>query len=509
MLSSEYTGFRTERRKFPGRFTLLLCLSLLGFAVMGYHPGLEDDGIYLSAIKSDLNPALYPHQDSEFFRLQLEATGFDNAAANFVRVTHIPVAPSEMLWQLGCIALILLACLQIAETLFAGEEALVHWAGVAMVAAMFTLPVAGTALFLLDQHLHPRNVAAALILAAVSRILANRYWQAAALLVLAFVMHPIMAADGISFSIILMLALSDPIRVVGIAFRTEGTAAFAFASIVPHWVFESPNPLWKKALDTRAYYYLYKWTWYEWLGAIAPIALFWWLWRFAQKRNQALLARFALAVFMYAVFQQAIAMLMLGFPSLVRLTPLQPMRYLQLVYFFFVLIAGCFAGKHILKANIWRWAVFLLVFNGSMFAAQRAEFSSSQHIEWPGRAPSNTWIQAFQWIRNNTPTSAYFALDPRYLQAPGEDYHSFRALAERSQLADEIKDAAAVTQVPELGPLWYRQVEAQQGWSSFQLANYERLKSEFGTDWTLVSLPAPAGLDCLWHNEKLAVCRIP
>ena len=66
------------------------------------------------------------------------------------------------------------------------------------------------------------------------------------------------------------------------------------------------------------------------------------------------------------------------------------------------------------------------------------------------------------------PTNAYFALDPRYLDEPGEDFHSFRALAERSQLADAIKDAAVVTQVPELGPVWNRQVQAQQGWKHFQ-----------------------------------------
>jgi hypothetical protein len=202
-------------------------------------------------------------------------------------------------------------------------------------------------------------------------------------------------------------------------------------------------------------------------------------------------------------------MLMLGFPSLVRLTPLQPMRYLHLVYFFLALIAGCLLGKYLLKASVWRWAVFLLVFHGSMFAAQRAEFSSSQHIEWPGRAPSNPWLQAFAWIRGNTPTNAYFALDPRYLEAPDEDYHSFRALAERSQLADAIKDTAVVTQVPELGPAWDRQVEAQKGWKNFHLADFERLKAEFGVDWVLVSYPPPAGLNCRWHNESLSVCEIP
>jgi hypothetical protein len=144
-----------------------------------------------------------------------------------------------------------------------------------------------------------------------------------------------------------------------------------------------------------------------------------------------------------------------------------------------------------------------------MFAAQRTQFSGSQHIEWPGRTPANPWTQAFAWIRGNTPTDAYFALDPRYLEAPGEDFHSFRALAERSQLADEIKDTAVVTQIPSLGPVWDRQVEAQRGWKDFHLADFERLKAEFGVDWVLVPNIPPAGLACRWHNDTLAVCQIP
>jgi len=185
------------------------------------------------------------------------------------------------------------------------------------------------------------------------------------------------------------------------------------------------------------------------------------------------------------------------------------MRYLHLVYFFLALTAGCLLRKYLLKAVVWRWALFLILFNGTMFAAQRAQLGGTYQIEWPGRTTANPWIQAFEWIKANTPTNAYFALDPRYLAAPGEDYHSFRALAERSQLADAIKDTAVVTQVPELGPDWERQVQVQQGWGNFQIADFERLKMEFGVDWVLVGYPQPAGLDCHWHNASLAVCQIP
>jgi uncharacterized membrane protein len=229
----------------------------------------------------------------------------------------------------------------------------------------------------------------------------------------------------------------------------------------------------------------------------------------ARKRGETLLARFALAAFVYGVFQQAVAIVMLGTPALIRLTPLQPMRYLHLLYYFMPLIAGCLLGKYLLKSSIWRWAVFLLVINAGMFAAQRDLFAGSEHLELPGRSTANPWLQAFAWIRQNTPVNAYFALDPQYMAAPGEDYHSFRALAERSQLADALKDTAVVTQVPDIGPVWERQVAAQEGWTHFQLADFERLKAEFGVNWVLVSYPQPAGLACEWHNDLLTVCRVP
>ena len=136
-------------------------------------------------------------------------------------------------------------------------------------------------------------------------------------------------------------------------------------------------------------------------------------------------------------------------------------------------------------------------------------FAASPHLELPGRQSANSWLQAFAWIRANTPEDAYFALDPYYLSAPGEDYHGFRALAERSQLADPLKDGAVATQVPALAPEWQRQVAALRNWPSFQSADFERLRGQFGVTWVLASDPPPPGLDCRWHNGVLSVCRLP
>jgi hypothetical protein len=521
---------------------LILFFTLMGFAVMGYHPGLEDDGVYLAAVKARLDPTLFAH-NANFFRLQMQATVFDGAMAGLVRATHVPLAWAELFWQLACLYAILWACHSIARRLFPDPRA--QWAGVATVAALFTLPVAGTALYLADQHLHPRNAAAALIFLAISRILAGRRAQAALLLLGAALVHPLMAAFGFSFCAILALALLDSVharvvslhsralslqaRVLSPGDRPMGASRGKAAALVPlAWVLQPANPAWLRALDTRVYCHLAQWTWYEWLGALAPLALFAVLGRMAAKndfagRGEKTLARFALAVFAYGVFQQALAVALLAPARWVRLLPLQPMRYLQLVYFLMALVAGCLLGKFLLRASAWRWAAYLVLLNGTMLSAQLASFPNDgygdAHLELPGMQPANPWLEAFAWIRTNTPKDAYFALDPDYLRTPGEDYHGFRALAERSSLADAVKDAGVATQVPELAPVWASQVAATQGWSRFTPADFERLKTQFGVNWVLVSLPQlqgpqiqgpqPGGLDCAWHNRTLAVCRIP
>jgi len=541
-----------RNRIIPG-FLLLFLFAVTGFLVMGYHPGFEDDGVYLPAIKADLNPALYPH-DAAFFRLQMQATLFPQAMAHFVRWTHVPLAWSELLGQFAALILILWACRRIAAQLFAAPAA--QWAAVAMVAAMFTLPVAGTALNIADQHLHPRNLATGLILMAVSLILdasqwatpmlkpsarnsstvSSKRWLAASLLLAAFFVHPVMAALGISFSVFLGLALAGTltawvrklggVRSVAPRMPARGTALALAAPLA--WLFAPAGPAWRQAFAAKPYYSVYRWAWYEWLGALAPLALFavlaWLAGRFVRPvteplatparsgvpgRSQAVLAQFALAVAAYGIFQQLVAMVLLAPASLERLAPLQPMRYLQLVYVFMALAGGGLLGRFLLKASPWRWAVYLLVINGGMFLVQWEVIDDGAHLELPGRAVTNPWLEAFEWVRLNTPVDAYFALDPHYLAAPGEGFHGFRALAERSQLADAIKDTSVVIQVPSLAETWAEQQQAQAGWAIFRLADFERLKSQFGVDWVLVGNAQTAGLNCHWHNAELAVCRVP
>ena len=494
-----------------GLFPALL-FTLIGFFTMGYHPGAEDDAVYLSSVKLALNPSLYPH-DSAFFQLQMRTSVYDTWMAHFIRLTGASTATAELTWQFLSLFLMVWACWMILSRLF--EEQTARWGGIALFSAMLTLPVAGTALYIADQYLHPRNPATALILFAVARIQAGRRWQAVPLLLLAFVLHPLMGAMGVSFCFFLTLTLSEPVRVHVLSWRARfipqsSEAATPAAIFFPFaWLLKKPTPTYLEAINSRHWFRIYQWTWYEWLGVIGPLAIFWCVALIARKQEDKVLSRFAMAIFFYSIFQQVIAMILLGPRALIAFTTLEPMRYLQLVYVFLTLILGAYVGKHLLKTVLWRWITFLLLANGGMAYAQHEIFPATEHIELPGGVPTNPWVQAFEWIRQNTPPDAYFATDPNYMSVPGNDYHSFRALAERSVLADAIKDTSVVTKVPEIGPTWEQQSRATANWANFGLADFKQLRNKFGVDWVLVYNNQTAGLDCRWHNISLAVCKLP
>jgi hypothetical protein len=479
---------------------LLLLITFASLLVEGYHPGVEDDAVYLSAIRRRLDPALYPH-DYRFFTLQMQASVFDRAMAAWVRVTHISVAWSELLGQCAVAFLLLWGCLRIARRCF--PTAAGQWAGVALVGVLFSMPVAGTALYIFDQYLHPRAIATALILAAVVAVLERRVVQASVLLLGAAVLHPIMAAFGVSYCVILTIADWWPQRIA-----CSGRTGVLAASAAPLWIFEGPSPAWRQALATRNYYFIGRWTWYEWLGAIAPIFILGAMASGARRANRPGMARLAGCAAGFAVLQLIVACVILLTPALVRLTPMQPTRYLHLVYILMALLGGGLLGEKVLRDHAWRWLLLFLPLAFGMFAAQRALFRGTEHLELPGRASHNPWLEAFAWVQANTPADAYFALDPYYMAIPGEDYHSFRALALRSELADAVKDAAVATQVPDLAPTWQQQVEAASGWQHFRKQDLLRLNREFGVDWIVVQGTGGDGLMCPYRNKAVSVCKL-
>jgi len=473
---------------------ILAVLTAVGILIAGYHPGAEDDGVYLAAIKRDLSPALFPH-DSDFFAVQLQATIFDKVIAASVRAAHLPLGWVIFAWHFLAIFLVLLGCWRISSRCF--RETYAQWASVALVAVLLTLPVAGSALYIVDQNLHPRALATAAILAAVVATLDRKYLLAGAMLVLSASIHPIMATFGTSFCV--FLAWRQPPA----ALRTA-----ALALVPLGWIFEPRSEAWRVAANTRDYYFLSRWAWYEWLGVLAPLLILWGFRRIGQKDGAAILAHVTTRLVQFGIFQLIIAVGLMMPESLQRIRPLQPMRYLHLFYLIFVVLGGGLLGQKLLRLHWPRWLILFVPLSAVMFYAQWRTYPTSSHLEWPGAPPRTSWLQAFGWIREHTPTDAYFAAGAGYMQRPGEEYHGFRALAERSILADVVKDSAVATQVPRLAPRWQNEVETQLGWDHFGVSDLMRLKSRFGVDWVIVERPGIEGLHCPYQNATLLVCHL-
>jgi len=469
-------------------------LTAAALLIHGYHPYAEDSEIYLPGVLKILNPSLYP-ANAEFFGEHAGHTLYPNLIAFSVRATHLPLPWVAFLWHLVSIFLLLAATWRLASALFEDDRA--RWAAVALMATLLTLPIAGTALYILDQYLNPRNLAEFAALFAVAEVLHRKYGRAALWLVFAAIMHPFMAAFAILFCVWVVLLDGFRPRMLG------------FALALPFGItFDPPPAAYHQVALRQPSHFILRWEWYEWLGAIGPVLLFWWFAGWARRRglkNLELVSR-AMAPFVLVALAAAIG---LGIPARFEaLTRLQPLRCLAVCYMVLVVVGGGLVGQYLLQRQVWRWLTLFVPLSLGMCFAQRQVFPASAHVEWPWAQPRNQWAQAFEWIRGNTPVDALFALDPRHMELPGEDENGFRARAERSRLADLVKDKGACSMFPPMSVKWAEQIADQKNFDKFGEQDFERLRQKYGISWVVVEQPGPVGMECPYENSAVRVCRV-
>lgn len=472
----------------------LALLTLGALLIHGYHPYAEDAEIYLPGVEKILNPTLFPI-GTEFFQSHASLTMFPHLIAASVRITHLPFDYVLFAWHVISIFVLLLGIWELTAQCFASERA--RWGAVVFMLALLTLPVAGTALYVFDQYINPRNLAALATLFAVARTLKRKYLLAVLWLVFGGLCHPLMAAFAFSFCALLVVAEH---------FESRAVAAFLLFPLANF--FAPSTPAYHEAARFHGFHYITNWAWYEWLGIVAPVPIFWWMARIAQRRAMIPLLRICRALIIYDLAYFAAALIVSVPKQFEALARIQPLRSLHLLYMLLIVTGGGLLAEYILKDRAWRWIVLFLPLCAGMFMAQRSLFPGSAHIEWPWSAPKNPWEQAFVWIRQNTPADAVFAIDPMYIKIPGEDTVGFRALAQRSRLADAYKDSGAVSMFPPLAEKWFEQFEALKQWNNFTRDDFAKLQRKYGVSWVVLQQPDSRGLSCPYKNSAVLVCRI-
>ena len=498
-ISTVASGLRVELGKVLG----LLLLSTAALIVHGYHPAAEDAEIYNPAILKMLNPSLYPF-GAEFFSSHARLSLYSSLMGVTCRIFNSSLDFTLLFWHFISIFLLLLACWGVSTELFESPRA--RWAGVVLVAAVLTIPVAGTALYLMDQYANPRELALFAGVFAISAVLKKQYAGVVLWITFGALMHPLMSV----FSLSLIAVITWPRVLQRVASLPKYVAQATW--LLPLGLsFAYPSQAYRDVVQNRYYFFILRWRWFEWLGILAPLFMLWWFSRLARKCGITRVDLLCRALVVYELIYFALAFLMTIPTRLVALARYQPMRSLQILYVLFFLIMGGLVGQFALQNRPWRWLVLFVPLSGSMFYAQRQVFPSSPHIEWPGAVPTNDWLRSFVWIRMNTPVDAVFALNPKYMGLPSEDEHGFRAVAERSRLADAIKDVGAATMFPDL-PLaehLRQQLKSQEGWERFRTSDFIRLYREWGVTWFVLDQPRATTLECPYKNKTVRVCRLP
>jgi hypothetical protein len=478
-------------------------LTLLALLVQGYHPFVDDAAIYIAGIEKVIHPSLFPSH-AEYVLPHLKHSLFSVALGWLVRGLHIPLQYALFVSYMASLWLMLYACWRLTYLLFSTTRG--RWGAMLLITATLTLPVAGSAIFILDPYLTARSFSTPLTLFAIAYALERRMLAATVCLLAACILHPLMAAYAIGFVIALALvrarrwrslaAAAIGVMIVGLVASHAGTLLGA-------------SPAYRVAAVSRDYFFLDKWEWFEIFGLFPPlVAAFVFLARsnFRERSNYGLIAAVSLYVGVLAI---VFAVCFTRTDDSFLLARLQVLRSFQITYILFFLLLGSLLGQYILGRRWWAWASGFTAVAALMFAVQLSLYPSLKHLEWPWARSHNPWAQAFLWIRHNTPQDAYFALDPYYQQLPQEDTLGFRAMAERSVLPDWSKDGGVAAIDPALAQQWWNQVTQTKDFSRWNDQQRIQTLTPYGVDWIVLPASVPTQFICPYQNSAVRVCHLP
>ena len=478
-------------------------LTVAAVAVHGYHLGVEDSEIYIPAARKLLHPHLYPYA-TQFFLSHERLSLFAPILAWTARLTHLTMDWTIFLWYIATIFATLAACWMLAAIAFRSPRA--RWCAVLVIAAVLTMPAANTGLLLMDPYLTSRSFSTPLTLFALAGFLERRFALAVLLTLVTATMNPQMAAYLVFLAVVLWLAeRSSPT-----SRRKAPVMAGLWGALPVGFHFGPAQGPYREALYARNYFFLFTWPWYDWLGLLAPLAFLAWFWKGKLRGTTPAFARLSFALIPFGLISILAAAIISSTHELDMFARLQPLRCFHLITLIFILFLGGVIGEYFAKGRLWVIPALCVPLAVGMYIVAWRTYSYSPHIEFPGHTTSpNAWVNALLWIRRNTPTDAVFAVDSRYFKAKGVDVHGFRAISERSALADYYKDSGAVAIFPNLAVEWKQMSSATYGLNHFSKAEFMRLAREYPVTWTVIHGPAPAGMDCPYQQRGYAVCKIP
>jgi len=481
-------------------------LTVAALVIQGYHLGVEDGEIYIPAARKLLRPDLYPYA-TEFFQSHEKLSLFAPILAWTARLTHLSMDWTVFLWYVATLFFTLAACWMLAAVCFQSPRA--RWCALLVTTTILMMPATNTGLLLMDPYLTARSFSTPLTLFALVAVLRRRFAAAGVLTLIVAAIHPQMAAYLVFLYAVLWMAGRPSAGTP----KSDEVPPAVFMALPATFALGPAQEPYREALYARDFYFLSTWTWYDWLGLLAPLAFLAW---FAQGRTRGTTKEFAcisFALIPFGLISILAGAVIASTHKLDMYARLQPLRCFHLITFVFMVLLAGVIGEYLAKNRAWVIPALSVSLAAGMFYTARQTYPFSPHIEWPGLSSSdltspNPWINTLLWIRENTPKDAIFAVDSRYFKEPEVDVHGFRAISERSALADYYKDGGVVAIFPRLAEEWKQMSNATYGLNHFSMQDFARLASEYPVTWTVIHGAAPVGMDCPYQQRGYAVCKI-
>jgi len=481
----------------------LMGLAAAALAIHGYHLGVEDGEIYLPSVKKLAHPNLYPFAN-DFFLLHCHLSLFGPLLAWTSRLTNMTVDWTILAWYVVSLFSMLSSCWLLLTACFSSSRA--RWSGMLVITAVLTMPAANTALLLFDPYLTARSLSTPLTIFALAGFLKHRYALAGVAALLTALVHPQMCAY-IVFLIGIVWLTERRENMVG----EPVPAPASIAAILPTGFQLSPaTGNYREALYSRDYFFLYNWAWYHWLGLLAPLAILVWFCTSELRETLPGFGRISFALIPFGLLSIAAAGLVCSSPCFDMFVRIQPLRSFHVITIVFVLLLAGVAGEYLGKGRPRAIAAAVILLAAGLFIVSRQTYPNSVQIELPSNTSSNPWVNALLWVRLNTPTDAVFAVDSHYFRDEMSDTHGFRAIAERSALADYYKDSGVVSLFPIAADEWKSMSNATFGLNHFSSARFRSLNLQYPeVSWTVIHGPVPDGMTCPYQQQGYVVCRMP
>jgi hypothetical protein len=408
----------------------------------GYRYGVADQAFYVPAVLRHLDPALYP-QDGWMIGSQAKLLIFDELFAAAHRATGVPLPWMFFGGYVATMAALYGALIAFGRLVYASG-----WTVAALVfAATLRHRITKTGANTLEGHFHPRMLAFAIGVFALTAVMRRRPAIAVGLVAIAGVLHPTTAIFFAAWvGVALMVnepALRRPLAVAAGAAVVAGAIVLA-TGLMP-LSFARMDERWVAAFAEKDYIFATGWTLEAWLlNLIYPVIIV--VAYRARVRagvahpNEAGIVAGCLALI--GIFLATLPLVALRSALIVQLQISRVFWMADMLAVVYVIWAIAEGTRRAVAPQRWPRAQALAIVL-ALLAVGRGWYVLT--VEHAGRPlveldlPAGEWRDVSAWLRTHTPKGAQVLADPGHAFKYGI---SLRVSAERDVFLEDVKDAA-------------------------------------------------------------------